>query len=106
MPPRKTPAERQKLYREKLKIQNPEKYKEIKQKTAARALEYYRKKQRTLTEEQKQELRLRRKEQDQNAKNAQSETQEQNDPEHLPSGLFQQQQPNRRDIRNSQRKIE
>lgn len=68
MPPRKTVAERQKQYREKLKRENHQKYKTLKKLTAARALQYYRKKQINLTEEQKEEQRLRRKEQEQNAK--------------------------------------
>lgn len=38
MPPRKTAAERQRDYREKLKTENPEKFEIIKKKTAARAL--------------------------------------------------------------------
>ncbi|KAJ2937843.1 hypothetical protein O0L34_g17821 [Tuta absoluta] len=59
----KASAERQKKYRARLKAENPEKFERIKAKTAARAREYYRNKQKNLTEVQKQEerqLRLQR----------------------------------------------
>lgn len=50
-----TPALKQKRYREKLQRENPEKYAQMKKKTAERDLRHYRKKNSQYTEQDKEE---------------------------------------------------
>lgn len=52
-----TPAEKQRKYREKLKNENPEKYQQMKKKTAECALRYYRRKTGQYTDSEKEERR-------------------------------------------------
>lgn len=57
MPP-KSNAERQKAYRERLKKEKPDKYEEIRMKHLKKVKENIKKKKEILTEEDKQELRV------------------------------------------------
>ncbi|XP_013196381.1 uncharacterized protein LOC106139472 isoform X2 [Amyelois transitella] len=65
-----TAAEKQKKYRERLKNQNPEKLEEIKKKAKERSAQYYEKKKSTYTEEDKEKLRQKWKEDRKRAKDA------------------------------------
>uniref|UniRef100_A0A2A4JBV7 Uncharacterized protein n=1 Tax=Heliothis virescens TaxID=7102 RepID=A0A2A4JBV7_HELVI len=74
-----TAAEKQKNYRNRLKTQNPEKYHTLQTKAKERSARYYEKKKSTYTEEEKQKLRQKWKEDREKAKNAKALLQNESD---------------------------